>query len=122
MEKLKLKHNQEVIYFDGVNLVDKTFVIETNKEQGIAKLANGITVQIESTKRGYFKRAGIRSDAKAWLASEDNDGTKMYKAYIAKSMIKNLIPNLSKELNNKSIHVGTDQAWLNEMYKTLNFL
>ena len=119
MEKLKLKTNQEVIYFDGVNILDKTSVIETNKEQGTAKLANGIILQRESTKKGYFKRSGIRSEAKAWLADEENEGTKMYQAYLSKCQNRKLIPILQKVIESKSLQESRDQAWLIELHKTL---
>lgn len=119
MEKLKLKTNQEVIYWDGDTILDKTSVIETSKGNGTAKLANGITLQRESTKSGYFKRAGIRSGSKAWVADGDNEGVRMYNAYLSKNKVKKLLPILSKAIDHKSIYLDTDQAWLNEMYKTL---
>lgn len=119
MDKIKLKPSQEVIYFDGFSILDKTSVIEINKEQGTAKLANGIILQRESTKKGYFKRAGIRSDAKAWLANEENEGTKIYQAYLSKCQDRKLVLSLQKVIECKSIQVNMDQAWLIELHKTL---
>lgn len=107
----KLKPEMEVVYVDQ-NLVDKTRVISIDKEKGTARLANGIVLNREILKKGYFKRAGKRSDAKAYLYKEGTEGYKLYEAYINKVQLKLLIPSIGQEIDKKDII--SDQGWLKE--------
>lgn len=108
---IKLKPDHQVIYIDN-NLFDKTKVVRINKEQGTATLANGIVINREPVKKGYYKRSGKRSEAKAYYYEEgkDYEGNRIYQAYKSKVDIKkNLIPELIKVLDSKDII--TDQSW-----------
>ena len=94
----KLKPEMEVVYVE-TNLIDKTKVVSIDKENGTAKLANGIVLNREILKKGYFKRAGRRSEAKAYL-------------YEPGVQLINLIPAIKQEIEKKDIMV--DQGWLKE--------
>lgn len=110
----KLKPEMEIIYVDS-NLVDKTKVVSINKKDGTAKLANGIILNREILKKGYFKRASKRSEAKAFIYDEsDNDskGTKIYKAYICKCQLRNMIPAIKQSIEDKDLIL--DEGWLRE--------
>ncbi len=107
----KLKPEMEIVYVD-TNLVDKTKVVKVDKENGTAVLANGVVLNREILKKGYFKRAGKRSDAKAYLYEPGSEGYKIYEAYINKIQLRNLIPEIKKEIDKKDIM--SDQGWLKE--------
>jgi len=107
----KLKPEMEVVYVE-TNLIDKTKVISIDKEKGTAKLANGVVLNREILKKGYFKRAGRRSEAKAYLYEKGSDGFKIYEAYINKVQLKNLIPAIKQAIDIKDII--SDQGWLKE--------
>ena len=49
----KLKLEMEVVHVEA-NLIDKTKVIRVDKENGTAVLANGIVLNREILKKGYF--------------------------------------------------------------------
>lgn len=116
---IKLKPEHQVIYIDN-NLVDKTKVVSINKEQGTATLANGIVINREPIKKGYYKRTGKRSEAKAYYYEEgkDYEGNKIYQAYLYKvTLKKTLIQDLVKAIDNKDlIH---DQSWFSSLYNNL---
>lgn len=107
----KLKLEMEVVYVEA-NLIDKTKVIRVDKENGTAVLANGIVLNREILKKGYFKRAGRRSEAKAYLYEPGSEGYKIYEAYINRVQLINLIPAIKQEIEKKDIRV--DQGWLKE--------
>ena len=116
----KLKLEMEVVYVEA-NLIDKTKVIRVDKENGTAVLANGIVLNREilkkgyfkrAGKKGYFKRAGRRSEAKAYLYEPGSEGYKIYEAYINRVQLINLIPAIKHEIEKKDIMV--DQGWLKE--------
>ena len=107
----KLKPEMEVVYVEN-NLVDKTKVVSIDKGNGTAKLANGIVLNREIIKKGYFKRSGIRSDAKAYLYKEGSEGYKIYEAYVNRVQLIHLIPSIKQEIVKKDIF--SDQGWLNE--------
>ena len=116
---IKLKADHQVIYIDN-NLVDKTKVISINKEQGTATLANGVIINREPVKKGYYKRFGKRSEAKAYYYEEgkDYDGNKIYQAYLYKTTIKKtLIPDLIKAIDNKDLI--QDQSWFRSIYDNI---
>ena len=115
---VKLKTDHQVIYIDN-NLFDKTKVISINKEHGTATLANGVVINREPTKKGYYKRAGKRSDAKAYYFEEgkDYEGNHIYQAYINKVTLKTLIPDLLNAINGKDLI--QDQSWYNSLYDTI---
>ena len=107
----KLKPEMEVVYVDG-NLIDKTKVVSIDKEKGTANLANGIVLNREILKKGYFKRVGKRSDAKAYIYENGSEGYKLYEAYINRIQLKNLIPAIKQAIESKDI--VSDQGWLKE--------
>lgn len=107
----KLKPEMEVVYVEA-NLIDKTKVVSIDKEKGTAKLANGIVLNREILKKGYFKRAGRRSEAKGYLYEPGSEGYKIYEAYINRVQLINLIPAIKQEIEKKDIMV--DQGWLKE--------
>ena len=111
----KLKPEMEIVYLEA-NLVDKTKVVSIDKEKGTAKLANGIVLNREILKKGYFKRSGVRSEAKAYLYEEGSEGYKIYEAYINKLKLKNLIPTIKQAIETKNII--SDYGWLKE-FRTL---
>ena len=111
MGTIKLKPEMEVVYVES-NLVDKTKVVSIDKENGTAKLANGIVLNREILKKGYFKRSGIRSDAKAYLYEEGSEGYKIYEAYVNRVQLLNLIPAIKQKKTKKDI--SSDQGWLKE--------
>lgn len=102
----------EIVYIES-HLVDKTKVISINKENGTAKLANGVVLNREMLKRGYFKRAGIRSNAKAYIYEEGSEGYNIYEAYINRIRLKSLLPTLKKAIETKDL--VSDQGWLKEL-------
>lgn len=109
----KLKPEMEVVYIEP-NLVDKTRVISIDKEKGTAKLANGIVLNREILKKGYFKRAGKRSEAKAYIYEKGSEGYKIYEAYSNKIKLKlSLLPKLKLEVDNKDII--SDKEWFKEL-------
>lgn len=113
---LKLKPDHQIIYLDN-NLVDKTKVVSINKEQGTATLANGVVINREPLKKGYYKRAGIRSDAKAFYYEEgkDYEGNRIYQAYLTKATLKRtLIPDLVKVIDEKDLI--QDSSWFKALY------
>ena len=105
----KLKPEMEVVYVES-NLIDKTKVVSIDKEKGTAKLANGIVLNREILKKGYFKRANTRSESRAYLYEEGSDGYKIYQAYIHKVQLINLIPSIKQEIIKKDIF--SDQGWI----------
>lgn len=107
----KLKPEMEVVYVEN-NLVDKTKVVSIDKEKGTAKLFNGIVLNREMLKKGYFKRAGKRSDAKAYLYEEGTEGYKIYESYINRIQLKNLIPAIKQSIEDKDLI--SDHGWLKE--------
>lgn len=107
----KLKPEMEVVYVES-NLIDKTKVVSIDKENGTAKLANGIVLNREILKKGYFKRVGKRSEAKAYLYEKGSEGYKIYEAYINKLQLKNLIPTIKQAIEDKDIIA--DHGWLKE--------
>lgn len=113
MGKLKLKPGMEVVYLD-LNLIDKTSVVSIDKKNGTARLANGIVLNREVLKKGYFKRSGIRSDAKAYYYKEGEDftGNRIYEAYKNKIQLKGLLPMVKKAIEDKDLI--TDYGWLKE--------
>lgn len=108
----KLKPEMEIVYIES-HLVDKTKVISINKENGTAKLANGIVLNREILKKGYFKRAGIRSNARAYIYEEGSEGYNIYEAYINRIRLKSLLPTLKKAIETKDLI--SDQGWLREL-------
>jgi len=107
----KLKPEMEVVYVTPL-LIDKSKVVSIDKENGTATLANGIVLNREILKKGYFKRSGIRSEDKAYIYESGSEGFKVYEAYINRVQLVNLIPTIKKEIESKSIM--TDQGWLKE--------
>lgn len=107
----KLKPEMEVVYVEA-NLIDKTRVVSIDKENGTAKLANGIVLNREILKKGYFKRVGKRSEAKAYLYEKGSDGYKIYEAYVNRVQLINLIPNIKQGIMEKDVF--SDQGWLKE--------
>lgn len=123
LNKVKLKIGMEVIYYDGTSIFDRTKVVSVNKSDGTAKLANGVVLNREPIKKGYYKRYKVRSEAKAWLSDEGyakSVAKSMYEAYVHKALIKKIIPDLIRILDSKSPLVDTDVSWINELYKTVN--
>ena len=107
----KLKPEMEVVYVTPL-LVDKSKVGNIDKKNGTATLANGIVLNREILKKGYFKRAGVRSDDKAYLYEKGSEGYEIYEAYINKVRLKNLIPAVKQAIETKDII--SDQGWLKE--------
>lgn len=105
----------EVIYTSN-NLIDKTRVLSVDKTQGTAKLANGIILNREILKKGYFKRAGIRSDDKAYLYEEGSEGYRIYESHILKYQLKNLLPKLQEAVGKKN---SEDYEWLKDLKKII---
>lgn len=116
---IKLKTDHQVIYIDN-NLVDKTKVVSINKEQGTATLANGVVINREPIKKGYYKRAGKRSEAKAYYYEDgkDYEGNQIYRAYLNKVTLKRtVIPDLIKAIDSKDlIH---DKSWFSSLYDSI---
>ena len=112
----KLKPEMEVVYVE-TNLIDKTKVVSIDKENGTAKLANGIVLNREILKKGYFKRAGKRSDAKAYLYEKGSEGYKLYEAYINRIQLKNLVPAIKQAIEEKDLFA--DQGWLKEFRQVI---
>jgi len=116
---VKLKTDHQVIYIDN-NIVDKTKVVSINKEQGTATLANGIVINREPIKKGYYKRAGKRSEAKAYYYEEGRayEGNLIYQAYLNKVTLKRtIIPDLIKAINGKDLI--QDQSWFRSLYDSI---
>ena len=107
----KLKPEMEVVYVTKL-LIDKSKVVSIDKNNGTAKLANGIILNREVLKKGYFKRAGIRSEDKAYLYEPGSEGFKIYEAYTNRLQLVNLIPTIKREIESKDLI--TDQGWLKE--------
>ena len=107
----KLKPEMEVVYVTSL-LIDKSKVVSIDKKNGTATLANGIVLNREVLKKGYFKRAGTRSEGKAYLYEPGSEGFKIYEAYINRIQLVNLIPTIKSEIENKDLI--TDQGWLKE--------
>lgn len=109
----KLKPEMEVVYVEA-NLIDKTKVVSIDKENGTAKLANGIVLNREILKKGYFKRAGKRSEAKAFYYEEGRQylGNQIWEAYKCKVQLKNLVPAIKQAIEEKDLIA--DQGWLRE--------
>lgn len=109
----KLKPDMEVVYVEDY-LVDKAKVISIDKEKQTARLSNGIVLNREILKKGYFKRAGIRSEAKAYLYEKGSEGYDIYQAYVNKNQLRVLTPNITQAINQKDILSQTDRTWLEE--------
>ncbi len=115
----KLKPNMEVIYVErNFSLIDKTEVISIDKSQGTAKLANGVIVNREILKKGYFKRAGMRSsDARIYLYEKDSEGYNLYQSFLDRNWLKSFIGVLKGKVENSK--VDTDGEWLHNLRKSL---
>lgn len=110
---IKLKPEMEVVYVHfasgSITLVDKSKVVSIDKEKGTATLSNGIVLNREILKKGYFKRAGVRSDDRGYLYKDGTEGSKIYQAYLCKNRLKLSLPNIKKAIDSKDLIA--DQGW-----------
>lgn len=114
----KLKPGMEVVYTDrNFSLIDKTEVISIDKSNGTAKLRNGILLNREILKKGYFKRAGIRSEARAYLYEKGSEGYNIYQAFLNKNWLRGAINGIKKNIENSNITL--DGEWLKNLRKSL---
>ena len=97
---MKLRTEDQVLFWDGSTLLELTTVVQVNKEKSQVKLSNGVTLEREPIKKGYFKRAdkSKRDPAKAWKYGE-GDTKKWWEAYLFKRRSHLELNTLDKKIS-----------------------
>lgn len=83
---MRLRTDDQVLFWDGSTLLEFTKVVLVDKEKSQVKLSNGVYLDREALKKGYFKRAdkSNRSKARAWKYEEGGPMENLWKAYLFK--------------------------------------
>lgn len=95
-KKSKLRVDQEVIYHDGETLIEITKVVEINKANKTAKLANKVLVsRISSTDK--FDRVDGKKGYALEMSKKNQKEFEQYKAYFwCKRKLESISSSLSK--------------------------
>ena len=115
MEKIKLTSRDQVLFYDGVSIIEKVSVKNLIKDSEEVLLSNGVKIKMESNKTGDFrrtdyKRTEFRKEGYLGFIRNFEEGStdkyhQFYNAILAKKELKiklnklnNILTSTPKEL------------------------
>lgn len=97
---MKLRTEDQVLFWDGNTLLELVTVVQVDKAKSQVKLSNGVLLEREALKKGYFRRADKtnRAPDRAWKYGE-GETKRWWEAYLFRRRAHLELSNLDKKLS-----------------------